>query len=104
MVGHVACMDESQMPKEILFGWLPQWRPAHGTKQQWRDKVRRDMESFGMDESSWFQMASVNRGIYMVLPKNMMGDPPMNEICWPFSESCKSKVSPEDAIFLICDT
>ena len=31
--GHVARMDDCCLPKRLLFGWLPQWRPAHGTKQ-----------------------------------------------------------------------
>ena len=44
-VGHVARMDDFPLPKRILFGWLPQRRPAHGTKQRWRDKVRKDLSS-----------------------------------------------------------
>ena len=56
-VGHVARMDDFHLPKRILFGWLPQRRPAHGTKQRWRDKVRKDLKQFGIDESSWFHKA-----------------------------------------------
>ena len=29
-LGHVAQMDE--VPKKLLFGWLPERRPAHGTQ------------------------------------------------------------------------
>ena len=29
-VGHVARMED-RIPKRLLFGWLPQRRPAHGT-------------------------------------------------------------------------
>ena len=28
----------------MLFGWLPQKRPAHGAKLCWRDKVRQDLK------------------------------------------------------------
>ena len=55
--GHVARMDDFRLPKRILFGWLPQRRPAHGTKQRWRDKVWKDLEQFGIDENSWFHKA-----------------------------------------------
>ena len=51
--GHVARMDDCRLPKRLLFGWLPQRRPAHGTKQRWRDKVRKDLKQFGIEESSW---------------------------------------------------
>ena len=53
-LGHVVRMDDFRLPKRILFVWLPQRRPAHGTKQRWRDKVRKDLKQFGIDESSWF--------------------------------------------------
>ena len=31
-LGHVARMENDRLPKQMLFGWLPQRRPAHGTK------------------------------------------------------------------------
>ena len=36
-LGHMARMDESRIPKRMLFGWLPQKRPAHGTRIRWRE-------------------------------------------------------------------
>ncbi len=47
-VGHVARMGEDRLPKKLLFGWLPQKRPAHGTKMRWRDKIRSDLKSFNI--------------------------------------------------------
>ena len=56
-LGHVARMEDQRLPKKILFGWLPQRRPAHGTKMRWRDRVRKDLRKFGIEESSWFRLA-----------------------------------------------
>ena len=56
-VGHVARMDDTRLPKKLLFGWLPQRRPAHRTKQRWRDKVRKDLKQFNIEEESWFRAA-----------------------------------------------
>ena len=54
-LGHVARMSEERIPKNVLFGWLPQRRPAHGTKMRWRDRVRRDLRKFHIDENTWFK-------------------------------------------------
>ena len=56
-LGHVARMKEDRLPKKILFGWLPQCRPQHGTKLRWKDRVRKDMKKFNIDEGSWFAAA-----------------------------------------------
>ncbi len=55
--GHVARMDDDRLPKKLLFGWLPQKRPAHGTKMRWRDEIRRDFKNFNIREDNWFQLA-----------------------------------------------
>ena len=65
-LGHVARMNE-RFPKTLLFGWLPQCRPAHGVKMRWRDRARKDLKRFGVAETSWYQMAQercVWRGKY----------------------------------------
>ena len=35
------CVCVCVIPKKLLFGWLPERRPAHGTKMRWRDRVRK---------------------------------------------------------------
>ncbi len=53
-LGHLARMDDHRLPKKILFGWLPQCRPAHGTRMRWRDRVRKDLKKFNIDERMWY--------------------------------------------------
>ena len=55
--GHVARMNDNRHPKQLLFGWLPQRRPPHGVKLYWRDKVRRDLRTFHIDEAGWYVLA-----------------------------------------------
>ena len=38
-LGHVARMDNERLPKQLLFGWLPQTRPAEGPRLWWKDRV-----------------------------------------------------------------
>ena len=56
-LGHMARMDDHRLPKKVLFGWLPQRWPAHGTKIRWRDRVRKDMMKLKIKERSWFSLA-----------------------------------------------
>ena len=56
-LGHVARMNDDHLAKQILFGWLPQRRPAHGVKMRWRDKVRKDLKNVDIQEENWFAIA-----------------------------------------------
>ena len=56
-LGHTARMDGHRLPKKVLFGWLPQRQPAHGTKIKWRDRMRKDMMKFKIEEKGWFSLA-----------------------------------------------
>ena len=56
-LGYVARMDDSCLPKQLLFGWLSHPRLAHGVKLRWRDKVRRDLKIFRINESTWYGLA-----------------------------------------------
>ncbi len=60
-LGHVVQMDEERILKKLLFGWLPERRPAYRTKLRWRDRVRKDLRSFNIDEKMWYVTAQ-NRG------------------------------------------
>ena len=60
-LGHVARMEDHRLPKKVLFGWLPQRRPANGTKMRWRDRVRKYSKKFGTEESGWYCLAQGRR-------------------------------------------
>ena len=50
-LGHLARMKGDRVPKKVLFGWLPQPCPRHGTKMRWwQDRVRKDLRKFDIDE------------------------------------------------------
>ncbi len=61
-LGHLARMDDHRLPKKKLFGWLPQRRPAHGTRMRWRDCVRKDLNRFNIDDRKWYQLAQDRSG------------------------------------------
>ena len=46
-----------QSVQKVLFGWLPQPRPWHGTKMRWRDRVRKDLRKFDIDERTGYTEA-----------------------------------------------
>ena len=56
-LGHVARMNDDRLAKQILFGWLPQKRPAHAVKLRWRDRVRKDLKNFDIKEENRFEIA-----------------------------------------------
>ena len=66
-LGHVGRMDETRLPKKILFGELRKTRPRHGAKRRWRDVVKADVEAIGVgegwyetcqDRKEWFRVCS----------------------------------------------
>ncbi len=61
-LGHLARMDDHRLPKKILSGWLPQHHPAHGTRMRWRDRVRKDLKKFNIDERRWYLLAQDRSG------------------------------------------
>jgi len=53
VVRRIARMCDDRIPKQILFGWLPQTRPAHGVKLRWCDKVKEDLKNFSISDSCY---------------------------------------------------
>ena len=57
---HVARMEDSRMPKQLLFGGLVRPRPRHGTKRRWRDLVEADVQAVGLGRA-WYEEAQDRR-------------------------------------------
>ncbi|XP_065196566.1 uncharacterized protein LOC135828061 [Sycon ciliatum] len=55
-LGHVARMDSSRMPRQILLGSLPTRRPAHGPHKRWKDCVVSDLRVRGLAKE-WYPIA-----------------------------------------------
>ena len=52
--GHVTRMDDARIPNQILFGELPNApRPAGRPKLRYKDVVKRDLDSFGINRADW---------------------------------------------------
>ena len=58
-LGHVARMDDSRMPKCILFGELDKTQPRHGPRKRWRDNVGSDMKDRQI--ADWYDLAQDRR-------------------------------------------
>ena len=56
-LGYLARMEDTRLLKRLLYGWLPQCIPAYGTKLRWRDRVRKDLKRFHIDERIWYRIA-----------------------------------------------
>ena len=56
-LGHVARMDEDRMPKQMMFGWLPQARPQGGPRRRWRDVICCDLRAIAMSDKDWYDAA-----------------------------------------------
>ena len=50
-LGHLARMCDHCLPRQMLFGWLPQCHPPHGVKLHLWDRVRQNLKRFHIDES-----------------------------------------------------
>ena len=54
-LGHGARMPDYRLPKQLLFGWLPQTRPAHGPRLRWKDRIRSELTLLHVPE--WYKSA-----------------------------------------------
>ena len=53
-LGHLARIGDHCLPKEMLFGWLPQCHSPHGVRLCWRDRMRQDLKCFHINESNCY--------------------------------------------------
>ena len=62
-LGHVAGMEDSRMPRQVLFDTFLQRRPAHGPRKRWKDGVVRDLRSRDL-LASWLDLARESRSAW----------------------------------------
>ena len=60
-LGHVARMPDHRIPKQTLFGWLPESCPRGGPRKRWRDLIRRDLKTIKVEEELWYSEATTSR-------------------------------------------
>jgi len=56
-VGHVARIEETLIPKILLFSRLEKKRTPGGQKLRWKDRIQRDFKEVGVDPSIWYELA-----------------------------------------------
>lgn len=53
-LGHVCRMEDTRLPKQVLFGELEEGtRRRGGQKWRWKDCIRRDLQAFDIDTERW---------------------------------------------------
>ena len=50
-------MDDSRLPKQVLFGELLPKRPCHGVKRRWRDLISLDLKCMEIPENAWYMLS-----------------------------------------------
>lgn len=104
-LGHVARMDDLRLPKQFLFGWLPEPRPAHGVKLRWSDKVRRDLKSFSIEEKTWYALAQDRQGWVLRCTRGALTAALHPRLTLLFCDTCKRHFRrPQDMARHRCDS
>ena len=87
-IGHMAQMDSSRLPKQLLFGELVKPRPRHSTKRRWRDLAVADIQAIGVGRT-WYEVAQ-NRKEWADICKRCSASD---------SESCAANSSTSDSSY-----
>ena len=78
-LGHVARMPDHRIPKQSLFGWLPQPRPREGPRRRWRDIIRKDLKSIGVNEDEWYEDATLSRAGWRSIYRSTIEEEAMSQ-------------------------
>lgn len=49
-LGHLARMSDNQLPRHVVFGWLPQTWPRCGPRRRWKDVIKKDLAQIVGDD------------------------------------------------------
>ena len=90
-LGHLARMEPSRMPKQLLYGELEKKRPSHGTKRRWRDLVTADIKAVNMDDG-WYDLAQDRKAWRALYQEGLMSLVEQHHPGWPSGCSSSSTV------------
>ena len=90
-LGHLARMEPSRMPKQLLYGELEKKRPTHGTKRRWRDLVTADIKAVNMDDG-WYDLAQDRKAWQALCQEGLMSLVEQHHPGWPSGRSSSSTV------------
>ena len=48
-------MEDTRLPKQLLFGWFEKTRPAEGLRQRWKDRIQADLRLLQVQQ--WYTSA-----------------------------------------------
>ena len=66
LLGHMGCMDETRLPKQVRFRDLRKKRPCYGTERRWRDVARTNFQATGIDER-WYELCQDRKKVQALL-------------------------------------
>ena len=64
-LSHQTRMTPERIPKITLFSWLPQTHPQGGPRRRWRDLVKSDLKTVGIQERGWYEEAQHRKQWYV---------------------------------------
>ena len=73
-LGHLARMPSHRMPKQTLFGWLPQPRPRCGPRRRRKDVILSDLKGIEVDEGEWYGEATTSRAAWRAIYRSGIED------------------------------
>ena len=60
-LGHLARMNDTRLPKQVLFAEVTNTRPRHGPKRRWRDVAGSELRATVIPEAQWHHLAQDRR-------------------------------------------
>ena len=77
-LGHLVRMDNSRLPKQLLFGELMKTHSRHGPKMRWRDLVMLDIKTLGIGD--WYENTQ-DRQQWTIVCERICASADVGEVC-----------------------
>ena len=70
-IGHVRCMDDGRIPKDIMFGELKEGKRKRGRpKLRYKDVIKRDLGRIDVEHTKWEALTQRRRVMYLLYSLN----------------------------------